>query len=318
MDKYYRYSNYLKEKYGVKTYKLPINLPMTCPNRDGNLGENGCAFCGEDGAAFEKSNHSDSVTEQLLEVKEYIGDKYNAEKFIAYFQNFTNTYLPLNQLINYVKEALKVDDIVEIALSTRPDCINKTYLNKLDQTVGNTNLSLELGLQTVNYHTLKDINRKHTLAEFIDAVLSTKTNNIDVGVHLILNLPGDECLDIKECAKILSALKVDTVKLHALYIRENTEFGKRYQNNDLELISLNEYVKRVITFLVYLSPDIAVQRLLGRAPRDKTLFVNWGYGWGEIHQKIINQMDKRNTYQGKKFDYLQGKALRKFEIKNKS
>ncbi len=313
MERYYRYSQYLKNKYGVRTYKLSLNLNLTCPNRDGFLGEEGCFYCGEDGASFDKSNKP--VQERLLELKKIIADKYQAEKFIAYFQNFTNTYLPLKKLKDNVEEAFKVDDIVEVALSTRPDCINDLYLKELKNLAQKyqKNITIELGLQTVNYHTLKKCNRKHSLAEFIDAVLSCHKYNIETGIHLILNLPGDKMIDIIENAKILSSLKINTVKLHALYIRKNTRFARMYKKDKIRMITLDQYIKRVITFLQYLDPEISIQRLLGKAPQEKTIFVNWGYNYFKIQNMILNEMRKRDIYQGQKFDYLQGKALEKFK-----
>ncbi|MDI3546562.1 MAG: uncharacterized protein PWR10_214 [Halanaerobiales bacterium] len=316
MERYYRYSKYLREKYGVKTYKLPVNLPVTCPNRDGLLSEEGCAFCGEKGGGFDNLPSSVSVKEQLIKTKEYIGEKYGAEKFIAYYQTFTSSYLPLDKLLEYVAPALEINDIVEVSISTRPDCINQHYLKNLkdfiDKNSKGVNLSLELGLQTVNYRTLKEINRGHTLAEFIDAVLTARSNNVEVGVHLILNLPGDNKIDAIENAKVLSALKVDNVKLHALYIREGSDFAGRYKEGKLEIISMDEYIERVITFLEYLDPKIAVQRLLGRAPEENSLFVNWDHSWWKIHQLVLQEMKVRDTFQGKKFNYLQGKCLQKF------
>ncbi len=313
---YYKYSQYLKEKHGEKTYKLPLNLPLTCPNRDGQLGEEGCYYCGEQAAGFE-SEPDESVRQQLLDLKDHIGEKYNAKKFIAYFQNFTNTYLPLSKLKMYVREALTVEDIVEIVLSTRPDCVNYEYLKGIRDLVNtvdsSVSLSLELGLQTVNYHTLKKANRGHSLAQFIDAVLTSRTCDYETGAHLILNLPGDKMEDVRENARILSALRVDNVKLHALYLREGTEFARQYQAGELEIIPLEEYIERVITFLEHLDPRIAVQRLLGRAPRDTSVFVNWGLDNRRIHQMILEEMKERGNYQGRKFDYLQGSCLKKFK-----
>jgi len=314
VELYYRYSEYLKNKYGVKTYKLPVNIPASCPNRDGLLGKRGCAFCGEKGAGFENLPSTMSVKEQLLKNKEYIGGKYGAEKFIAYFQNFTTTYLPLNKLKQYIKQVMEIEDIVEISFSTRPDCLNDKYIeemNKLIQDSGrDIKLSLELGLQTVNYHTLCSVNRGHTLAEYIDAVLKLKKHRIIVGTHLILNLPGDDLVDVLENSRILSALKIDNVKLHALYIREGTLLGEKYKAGELRLIRLEEYIERVIRFLELLDPSIAVQRFLGRVPEEGTLFVNWDHSWWKIQQMIIEEMKNRKTFQGKKFDYLNGKALR--------
>ena len=315
---YYKYSQFLKDKYGEKTYKLPVNLPTTCPNRDGNLGHEGCYFCGEEGADFEMLSEEMSVKNQLLENKDYIGERYGVNQFIAYFQNFTNTYLPLEQLKKYVREAVQVEGIKAVYFSTRPDTINRRYISEIKSEIKSYSdeieLGFEFGLQTVNYKTLNKVNRKHGLAEFIDAVLTAKSLNVEIGAHLILNLPGDNIEDAVEGARILSALNLDHVKLHALYIRENSVFGNMYKNNKFELCSLDEYIERVIMFLENLSPDIAVQRLIGRAPEEGTLFINWETPWWEIHDMIIKEMNSRDTIQGSKFDYLGGKALKRFGI----
>ncbi|MCC3145889.1 TIGR01212 family radical SAM protein [Halanaerobium sp. Z-7514] len=315
-EPYYKYSKFLKEKYGEKTYKLPVNLPTTCPNRDGNLGDKGCFFCGEEGADFEMLPESMSVKNQLLENKQYIGERYGVDNFIAYFQNFSNTYLPLEKLTEYLKQACEVEAIAAVYFSTRPDSISEEYIKSLKNTLNEYSpeceLAFEFGLQTVNYKTLEKVNRKHGLAEFIDAVMRAKKYQAEVGAHLILNLPGDSQADVKAGAKILSALNIDHVKLHALYIRENSVMGKQYQAGKIELTSLEEYIERVILFLEYLSPEIAVQRLIGRAPEQGSIFLNWDKPWWEIHELIIKEMNKRNTYQGKKFDYLNGKTLNKF------
>ncbi|MFW6035608.1 MAG: TIGR01212 family radical SAM protein [Halothermotrichaceae bacterium] len=317
MQRYYKYSKFLKQKHGEKTYKLPVNLPVTCPNRDGTISKGGCDFCGEQGAGFESFPSEYSVRKQLLEHREYIGEKYGVDKFIAYFQNFTNTYLPLEQLKKYIKQALDIEDIVEISLSTRPDCVGDKYLQEIKDMVKSVKpelvLSLELGFQTVNYHTLEQINRGHTLAECLDAVLTAKKYGFETGIHLILNLPGDNMTDTIEAAKILSALKVDNVKIHALYIRAGTVFAEKYKKGKLKIISLEEYMERVISFLEYLDPGIAVQRLLGRAPEENSLFVNWDSSWWKIHDMIIEQMKEKDIVQGQKFKYLNGSALKKFD-----
>ncbi len=317
MELYYRYSDHLKKKYGFKTYKLPVNLPVTCPNRDGVLGIGGCSFCGEEAAGFENLPSSLTVKEQLLKNKEYIGKNYGADKYIAYFQNFTSTYQPLNRLKSYIKPVMEIEDIVEISISTRPDCLNADYMEALQGLVYNINpdlkLSFEIGLQTVNYRILQQINRGHTLAEFIDAVLAARHYGIATGAHLILNLPGDKMVDVIENAKIISALKIDNVKLHALYIREDTIMGEQFKKGELNMIPLEEYINRVITFLEYLDPEIAVQRFLGRAPEEKSLFVNWDHSWWKIQEMIIKEMKTSKSFQGKKFDYLGGKALKIFE-----
>lgn len=305
------YSKYLKERFGEKVYKLPISLPLTCPNRDGCLGTGGCIYCGEEGGSFENLSNTISVREQVKRNMEYIREKYKAEKFISYFQSFTNTYLPLEDFKRYVKESI-VEDVVGISISTRPDCINDEYLRFLSEIKKEYSLeiTMELGLQTVNYHSLEVINRGHTLAEFIDAVMRNKRYGVRTCTHLILNLPWDDMTDVIENAKILSALDVEEVKLHALYVVENTELGRRYKEGKVTLVSKEEYIERVITFLEYLKKDIVVQRIIGRAPEENTLFVNWNESWWKIRDEIVNEMMKRNTRQGVKCNYLNGKAIK--------
>lgn len=311
IEVYNVYSKYLQDRFGEKVYKLPINLPLTCPNRDGCVGKGGCIYCGEEGGSFENLSNTLSVKEQLEDNMDYIRNRYKAEKFIAYFQNFTNTYMPIEDFKKYVKESIQ-EDIVGISISTRPDCIDDDYLEYLRVISEEFNLeiTIELGLQTVNYHTLEIINRGHGLAEFIDGVLRIKKHGLRVCTHLILNLPWDNITDTKENAKILSVLSVDEIKLHALYIVEKTRLGKMYKDGELELISKEEYIERVITFLEYLDEDIVVQRIIGRAPEEGSLFVNWGESWWKIRDEIVSLMEERETYQGKKVNYLNGPALK--------
>lgn len=304
MKLYNKYSDYLKLKYGEKVYKLPVNIPCTCPNRDGAIGYGGCTFCADVGTGFEMLDNSLSVKEQLNRNMEYISKKYKSDKFIAYFQNYTNTYMDIERFKVYINDAL-MDNIVEIAISTRPDCISDEILEFLNEIKKqNVNITIELGLQTVNYHTLKNINRGHTLAEFIDAVLRVKRYNFEICTHIILNLPGDTILDTVETAKILSVLKINQVKIHSLYIMENTEMGRAYKNKEITLISKDEYVERVIVFLEHLDMDIAVQRLAGRAPKKDSLFVNWGMSWWRINDEILYKMKSENRYQGSKNKFI--------------
>lgn len=308
------YSKYLKDKFGEKVYKLPINLPLSCPNRDGCIATGGCSFCGEEGGSFENLSNSIPVKEQILKNMNYIGKRYNAKKFIAYFQNFSNTYLPIEDFKTHIKESI-IDNIVGISISTRPDCINDLYLEFLKEIKDEHDLdiTIELGLQTVNYHSLVKINRGHTLGEFIDAVLKVKKYGLRVCTHLILNLPWDNMLDTIENAKFVSSLGIDEVKLHALYIVRGTRLGNQYENKEFEMITRDEYIERVIIFLEYLDPAIVIQRIIGRAPKDNALFVNWNESWWKIRDDIVLTMKSRDSYQGKKFDYLNGKAVRQFQ-----
>lgn len=311
---YNTFSDYLKKRYGEKVYKLPVGLPVSCPNRDGTCGTRGCTFCGEIGAGYENLPADMSVSEQLAANKAHIIPKYKAKKFIPYLQNFSNTYLPPERLRAYVEEACAAEDIVAVYIATRPDCISDEYLALLADIRDRygVDICVELGLQSVNYHSLQKINRGHTLAEFLDAVLRIRAYGLQSCAHLILNLPWDDMTDVVEAAKVLSALQVDQVKLHALYIVKGTKMAEQYEAGELALISCAEYQQRVIAFLEHLAPDIVLQRLIGRAPEANTLFSNWHTGWWKIRDTITKTMEENGQYQGRLCDYLNGRAVRKF------
>lgn len=310
-DIYNRYSDYLKERYGERVYKLPIHIPVSCPNR--RNGQFGCTYCGEEGAGFEQSSGAFSVAGQLLDNMDYIGRRYKAKKFISYFQSFTNTFLPPNEFRQFMLEAVQ-NNIVEIAVSTRPDCIRSEYLDILKEIkeTHQIEITVELGLQTANYHSLQKVNRGHTLGEYIESALLVKSYGFQLCTHLILNLPWDTSIDVVESAKIVSVLHSDYVKLHGLYIEKGTEMARQYEAQEFEICSVAEYRERVILFLEHLSPNIVMQRLLGRAPEENTLFSNWGQSWWKIRDEIEEEMRKRNTYQGKKFHYLGGSGVQCF------
>lgn len=307
------YSNYLKNKYGERVYKLPINLPVTCPNRDGAVSVNGCTFCGDNGAGLECLPQNMSVTEQLKINVDYIGKRYKAKKFIAYFQNFSNTYLPLEVFKKYIEEAI-YPDVVEIAVSTRPDCINKEICEYLEefQTRTKINVTVELGLQTANYKSLIEINRGHTLAEYILASKLIKSHNLLLTTHVILNLPNDTIEDVIETAKVITVCESDFAKLHGLFIVKNTKMAQLYQNNELNIISDTEYKERVKLFLQYLHKDISIQRIIGRTSEDEAIFSNWGRSAWAIKDEIEAEMIAENIHQGDKCDYMNGRAIKKF------
>lgn len=312
--RYNQYSKHLVKKFGEKVHKLPINLPGTCPNRDGRLGWGGCIFCDEKGSGFECLPNTYSVKRQIEESKNFFRKRFKAKKFIVYFQAFTNTYLPFGRFRENILEAAGEEDVVGISISTRPDCVSDRYLNFLNEVKEEKNLdiNIELGLQTVNYRTLAKVNRGHTLAEFIDAVLRVKKYGFETCVHLILNLPWDDREDVLENAKILSALGVDYVKLHSLYVVRGTVLGDMYERGEISIISMEEYVERVALFLEYLDPAVVIQRLVGKGPKESLLFCNWGSSWWLLKQKIEDYLERHDIYQGKKFNYLNGKALRGF------
>ncbi len=314
MDYYRTYSSYLKEKYGEKVYKLPIALPVTCPNRDGFCGTGGCTFCGEIGAGYENLPEDLSVTEQIERNIAHIAPKYKAYKYIPYFQNFTNTYLPLAAFTAYVDEAARHADCVGLAIATRPDCIHPAYLDVLAEAKAKygTDITVELGLQSTNPHSLLAIQRGHTVGEYIDAVLQIAPYGFDVCTHIIANLPWDDRVDVREASKIISALPVQQVKIHALYIIRHTLMAQQYTAGTIQMCSLDEYVDRVVDFVELLRPDIVLQRLVGRVPEENTLFANWGRAWWVIRDRIEAEFARRGTRQGSRCGYLGGAAVKRW------
>ena len=286
MALYRTYSDYLKEKYNEKVYKIPIALPVTCPNRDGTLDSDGCIFCGSIRADYETKAVGMEITRQIDRSISHVGPKYKAKKFI---------------------------DIVGLAVSTRPDCIHESYLEVLREAQGKygTNITVELGLQSVNPHTLLKIGRCHTVAEFIDAALQIGRYHFDLCAHIIADLPWDDRIDVEEAAKLVSVLPVTEIKIHSLYIIKGTKLAKMYEKGDIKLLPPEEYAERVVLILSMLRPDIVVQRIVGRASAN-TLSVNGGRPWWEVKEYIEKLMRNRHIQQGSACNYLHGAAVRRF------
>lgn len=307
-QRYRTYSQYLKEKYSEKVYKLPVNLPLTCPNR---IHDTGCTFCAETGTGFESRDSRMNVRTQLEQNRRLIEKKYHAHKFIAYFQNYTNTFLPPEQLLAYLHQAATADGIVEIAISTRPDCISNEILDLLRafQKESGLHIHLELGLQTANYHTLARIHRGHGLAEYIDAVLRIAPYGFTVCTHIILNLPWDTMEDVIETAKLVSVLPVQIVKLHSLYIAKESPMEKQFLNGEFQICPAEEYLLRVKTFLEYVRPDMVIERLFSRIPEKDSVFSNWGRSWRHLNSQLEEMLENDHVIQGAKCHYMNGAKL---------
>jgi radical SAM protein (TIGR01212 family) len=300
--RYRKLSDYLKERYGERVQRIVIHGGFSCPNRDGTKSRGGCIYCDATGSGFTTLMRL-PIREQVMEMKKKY-EKRGIKKFIAYFQSFSNTYAPVEVLRERYEEALVDDSIIQLSVSTRPDLVSERVLDLFEEFKKRVDVSVELGLQTANYRTLKKINRGHTLAEFVDAAVRVKRRGIELVVHVILNLPWDDMEDVVETAKILSALDVDGVKLHSLYVVERTKLAEMYKKGEIKICSLEEYIDRAITFLEYLSPNVVIHRLVADPPRKGTIFGNWGKSKIEIINMIEEELERRDTYQGKKFDYL--------------
>lgn len=313
MELYRTYSDYLKTKYGEKVYKIPIAVPVTCPNRDGRLGTGGCIFCGSIGADYETDGPGLGISEQIERGISHMGKKYKAKKFIAYFLNFTATYAPLENFCRWMEEAAGHPDIAGLSISTRPDCIHEKYLDILEgiREKYGTDITIELGLQSVNPHTLIKIGRGHTAAEFVDAAIRIGKYQFGLCAHMIADLPWDDRIDVEEMAKLVSALPVTEIKIHSLYVVKDTILANLYKKGQVQLLPQQEYAERVVLILSRIRPDIAVQRIVGRAS-DNTVSIHEGRPWWEVKEYIEKMMKKRDIVQGSACDYLDGAAVRQF------
>jgi radical SAM protein (TIGR01212 family) len=297
--RYTKYSTWLKTKYGGKVYKLPINLPCTCPNRDGLLSRGGCIFCGEIGTGFEANPASYDVKAQLSKSMARIAPKYKPDYYIAYFQNYTNTYLPIKTFQSLMVDAC-IEGVVGISISTRPDCIGEPYLKVLDtiKAAYGVEIEIELGLQSANDATLKIINRGHDVATFKDAVKRVHAHGFTVCAHLIGNLPWDDDADNLAAIALLKALGVEGVKIHSLYILKHTVLGEMYQNGEITLIGYEAYLERLIKMVRHLPETVVIQRLFGRAPEEDTLFCNWQMSWRKLQNEFEARLEALDVRQG--------------------
>ena len=283
-----KYSEFLRNIYGEKVYKIPVNTGGTCPNRDGTKGVGGCIFCSEVGAGFELPDATVDISEQIRTNMAYIRKKYNANRFLIYFQNFTATYLPLETFRQYLSQSVLAEDIVGVVISTRPDCLDGGHLELLDEVKEKgLDVFVELGLQSANDITLQIINRGHTVAEYVRGAKLVKEHGFYLDTHLILNLPWDSEEDILTAAKLMNEVKTDSVKLHSLHVPYKTKLCDLYQKGEINIISKEAYFHRLYLFLKELSPEVAVQRLFSRAPKEDTAFCNWQTSWWKLEEEYL-------------------------------
>ena len=296
-NRYNKLNKYLKEKFGERTLKICIDGGFTCPNRDGTISTGGCIFCSEKGSG-EHIKSANNISEQVQNYfKSYKAERAN--KFIVYFQNFTNTYDTIENLKKKYNAALIDNRIVGLSIATRPDCINEDVCKLLNTYSDKYYVSVELGLQTSNDETGTLINRGYTSEQFIKAVELLNKYNIDVVTHIMVGLPGEDFEDIKNTVEFINNLNIQGLKIHCTYVIENTKLADMYQKGEYTPITLEEYLESVCYILTNISPSIVIHRVSGDAPKDLLIAPNWN-----LHKKwILNGLDKimkeQDLYQGK-------------------
>lgn len=297
MEERYRHlNNYLKNKLGARTLKIGIDGGFTCPNRDGTSGVGGCIFCSSHGSG-EHLNHIDIKKQLEIYFSSYRSQR--ATQFIAYFQNFTNTYDSVENLKAKYDAALSDNRIVGLAIATRPDCISEENVALIKSYTKDHYVWVELGLQTSNDETALLINRGYSSCEFTRAVALLNEAGIDVVVHLMVGLPYETFEDVKNTVDFLCQHNFQGLKVHSCYVLKGTKLGNLYENGKYTPITLEEYIESLVYILTHISPEIVVHRISGDAPRDLLLAPDWN-----VHKKwVLNGLDRilneRNLWQGK-------------------
>ena len=295
-ERYLHLNNFLKEKFGERVLKICIDGNFTCPNRDGTKSLKGCIFCSQRGSG-EHIKRTDDISAQVRRYfKSYKAKRAN--KFIAYFQNFTNTYDTVDNLKEKYDAALIDDKIVGLAIATRPDCINEEIVNLIKTYTNKYYVWVELGLQTSNDEIGEIINRCYTNEDFSNAIRLLKKANIDVVAHMMIGLPEETQKDVQNTVQFLNNHNINGLKIHSTYVVQNTTLADMYYANNYTPITLEYYLDKLSYVISHIRPDIVIHRISGDAPKDILIAPTWN-----AHKKwILNGLDKmlkeKNIYQG--------------------
>lgn len=298
---YNKLSDNLIEKYGEKVYKLSLDGKMTCPNRDGKISSGGCIFCSKGGSGEFAEPACDDVALQIERAKERVRDKAK-NKFIAYFQNYTNTYAPINYLEKLFADAILCDDIVALSIGTRPDCLGDDVLALLNRLNKIKPVTVELGLQTIHEKTAEFINRGYKLAVYDKAVCDLKAIGIEVVTHVILGLPFETKEMMLQTVKYVGAV-TDGIKLQNLQVLKGTPLSKLYEKGEVTLFERDEYIDLLCDCLSVLPKRVVVHRLTGDPPKNLLIAPKWCADKKGTLNAITKALSERNVEQGKESDF---------------
>jgi uncharacterized protein len=303
LNRYRDYNTYLKEIFGERVQKIPLDAGFSCPNRDGTISIRGCIYCDSRGSGTGALiNRGLDLEMQISEGIRFAEEKYKSKKFIAYFQSFTNTYAPVSQLKEIYRTALNHNGMVGLSVGTRPDCVDDDVMNLLSSFQQDYLVWVEYGLQSAHDITLKKINRGHDVACFEKAVLMAKEHGLNVCAHVILGLPDETHEMMMATAKFVAALPVDGIKIHSLYITKGTPMADLYLAEDYKCMERDEYMETLIDFLELLPPEMIIQRLTGDPNASELIAPLWTLKKTENINQIKKRLEERDTWQGKKFE----------------
>ena len=302
MDRRYNsFGAYIKKRFGSRVYKVTVDAGFTCPNRDGTVGMSGCIYCNNESFRPNSCRPALSVSEQVKNGISYIRKRYNAEKFLVYFQPYTNTYASVEVLERLYHEALSATpSVIGLAIGTRPDTIDREKIALLESLSKQYFILVEYGMQSMYEKTLQFINRGHDYRAFLRALDMTKDRGIAIGAHIIVGLPTEDREETLATADELSYLPIEFLKIHQLQVIKDTPLEAFYKENPFPVFGYDEYLDFVTEFIERLSPGIVLQRLFATAPDDILIAPHWGKSRQEILRDIERRLESKDTYQGKK------------------
>ncbi len=300
--RYQDYSSFIKLTFGERVQKISLDIGFSCPNRDGTKGYGGCTYCNNNTFNPDYCEPTKSISQQLQEGISFFSKKYKAQKYLAYFQAYTNTYADFESLKKMYDEALNVKGVIGLVIGTRPDCISYEIIDYLSFLSKKYFISLEFGVESTNEKTLKNVNRCHTYEETKTTFELCKNKGFHLGAHLIIGLPSETKKELLNHAFEISKLPIDTLKLHHLQIVKNSVMAVQYKRNPekFKLFSSENYIEFITNFIGFLRPNIVIERFISETPQDLLIAPNWGGLKNfEIVAKIDKKLIEKGAWQGK-------------------
>jgi radical SAM protein (TIGR01212 family) len=297
--RYNSFGPYMKKKFGSSVYKVSVDAGFSCPNRDGTISTTGCIYCNNDSFRPGSCKPELSIREQIRNGIYQIRKRYKAEKFLVYFQPYTNTYAPVAELERLYKEALSEPSVIGLAIGTRPDCVDEEKINLFEKLAKGYFILIEYGMQSIHDRTLEFINRGHNYSTFLKSINMTRNKGIYVGAHVIVGFPTESKEEMLLMADEVSSIPIDFLKIHHLQVIKDTPLEIIYRENPFHLFSYEEYIDFITDFIGRLSPGIILQRLFATAPDNILIAPRWEKGRQEILRDIEKRLELRDIHQGK-------------------
>lgn len=299
--RYHSLNYFLRNKFGEKIYKISLDGGFTCPNRDGKVAKGGCTFCSARGSGDFAGSRILSITEQFADRKEMMEKKWKDGKYIAYFQAYTNTYAPVEELRKKYEEALAQKNVIALSIATRPDCLDDDILDYLEELNKKTYLWVELGLQTINDKTARNFNRGYDFETFDSSLKKLQERGIEVVVHTIFGLPGETKEDMLKTVDYVAHSGAQGVKFHLLHLMQGTKMVEQYESGELQLLSKEDYIDLICKGIAMIPEEMVVHRLTGDAPRQSLIGPMWSLKKWEVLNDIDKALADNNIWQGKDF-----------------